>query len=91
MVMKTSAGTDSPPENTHREIGVPTFIETASGSFKPVEECSKAEIAAEIMALLAQAESTLRQTGHHAGAADAETQIRSLLHEAKTLSDYLNI
>ena len=90
MVTNPSAGTDPPRENTHRRMGVPTFIETAPGSFKPIEECSKGEIAREIMALLARAEATMDE------ASRSETpgpgaHTRSLLYEAKALSDYLNV
>lgn len=90
MVMNTSARTRPPSEDTRRNIGVTTFIETTSGSFKPIEECSKGEIAGEVMALLAQAESAMNEP-ERSESPVSEKLIRSLLYEAKVLTDYLNV
>lgn len=72
------------------EPGVPTFIETAPGAFTPLEQCSKAQIAAEIMALLGRADAIMDSHGHGMEP-DSDAAVRSLIYEATQLGEYLNV
>ncbi len=63
--MFTSSG---PSEHDVRRITLPAFIETEPGSFKPLDECSRNEVEAEIHSLLMQAQALMDEAktlGHY--------------------------
>jgi hypothetical protein len=48
-----------PSEDDARVPSVSAFLETEPGSYKPLDECSPAEIQAKIMSLMMQAQALL--------------------------------